>query len=88
MSVTRIEEFKNRETIETLEELLDQAKKGQIHGFLFCARQGEKSHLMGLSGDYRDDAILAVAVAARMIYRLNTMVDEAEQFTTSKKSEL
>ncbi len=78
MPVTKLSEYKSRETVETLEKLLEQARRGEIHGLLFCVRLGIKSHAMGLAGEYAKDPVMAVAVTSRMLHRLNIYADENE----------
>ena len=75
MSVTKLVEYANRETIETLEDLLKQARQGEIKGFLFAVRLGIKRHAMGVSGEYANDPIMAAAVTSRILYKLHTLAD-------------
>lgn len=75
MPVTKLIEYANKETIETLEALLEQAKQGEIKGFLFAVKLGIKSHAMGLSGEYANDPMMAAAVTSRIQYKLNALVD-------------
>lgn len=74
-NVTHIEEFRNKETIGVLEELLELAKAGQITGFVFACKYNSKRHGIGLTGDYRKDPIEALAISARIIHVLNTLHD-------------
>lgn len=88
MQVTRIEEYKSRETIKLLEELLERARLGEILGLVFCVRLGVKAHAMGVSGHYLEDPVMAIAVTARMNHRLNVAADDIElSFNQSLKSQ-
>ena len=78
MPVTKLVEYANREMIETLEDLLKQARQGEIKGFLFAVRLGIKRHAMGVSGEYAQDPIMAAAVTSRILYKLHTIADGAQ----------
>lgn len=75
MSVTKIAEFRSKETVAVLEELLADARLGKITGFAFACKYGEKNHGIGLTGDYRKDPIEVLAVHGRIQHVLNTLVD-------------
>lgn len=79
MSVTSIIEFRNKETISVLEELLAQARAGDISGFAFACKYGGNRHGIGLTGDYRKDPIEALAVTARIAHVLNTLYDTRQR---------
>lgn len=76
--VTRLSEYRNRETIGILEQLLEQAKQGAILGILFCVRIEHKHHAMGVAGCYHADPAQAVTACSRMTHRLNLMIDQME----------
>ncbi len=44
MSVTKITEYLAREPVAALEELLEQARRGEITGFAFACKLGDKHH--------------------------------------------
>lgn len=75
MSVTKLIEYANRDTIETLEGLLKQARQGEIQGLLFAVRLGIKQHAMGVSGEYAHDPIMAAAITSRILYKLHMLAD-------------
>ena len=75
-TVTKLDEWKNRDTVETLADLLEKARKGEISGLLFSVRLGAKHHAMGAAGEYLSDPMMAVGIAARMQHRLHIMIDE------------
>ncbi len=75
MAVTSIVEYRNKETVAVLEELLDQARRGEITGFAFACKIGAQNHGIGLTGDYREDPIAALAVTARIAHVLNGLYD-------------
>ena len=79
MSVTQLASYQNKEMIEALERLLIKAKTGQMKGLIFSADNGEKSHVMGVAGSYQKDSMLALSIAARMVYRLNKLADQTPQ---------
>lgn len=62
-----------------LEQLLAQAKKGEVLGLAFMVRLGSKHHGMGVTGEYLADPLLGVAAASRMIFRLNRLAEAREQ---------
>src|SRR5574337_2024942 len=76
--VTNLVEYKVRDTIQALNELLRLAHEGKLHGLVFIAHRGERRHKMGVTGSYWDDPALALGAAVRMSYRLNQHVTEAE----------
>jgi hypothetical protein len=75
MAVTSIVEYRNKETVAVLEELLDQARRGEITGLAFACKVGDKNHGIGLTGDYRDDPISTLAVVSRIAHVLNGLYD-------------
>lgn len=78
MTVTRLSEYKNKETVGVLEQLLAQARNGDISGLLFCVRLSSNHHAMGISGIYHADPTQAVTGCGRMKHRLNLMIDAME----------
>lgn len=78
MNITKIAEYKNRNTVAVLEELLQQAKHGDITGFAFACKLGETLHGIGLTGDYRADPIQGLSITARLQHLLNRAVDGLE----------
>jgi len=79
MTVTKIADFKSKETVEMLRDLLEKAENGEILGLVFCVRLGIRRHAMGVSGHYKDDPVMAVAVTARMGHRLNVAADALDE---------
>lgn len=78
MQVVRMDEYKNREILSVLDHLASQARKGEIRGLAFCARNRNGGEEIGVSGDYRTDPAQAVNVACKMSWRLTKMQDEQE----------
>lgn len=75
MAVTSIIEYRNKETVAVLEQLLEQARKGEISGFAFACKLGGKDHGIGITGDYRADPIATLAIAGRISHVLNELYD-------------
>ena len=86
MQVIKLNEFKNRGTIDLLEKLLQEARNGEIRGFLFCSRRDAKTYAVGASGDFQEDPLIAVAATARMAHMFNVMVDGRESLTKNNYS--
>ena len=76
MTVTNLREYKNRDTVELLEKLLEQAKRGDIDGMVFCVQRGPRRHSMGVTGSYFSDPVTAIVPCARMQHRLHLLADE------------
>lgn len=74
-NVTKITEYKTREVVAALEELLEQARRGEISGFAFACKFGDRHHGIGLTGDYRKDPLPVLAVTARISARINQILD-------------
>jgi hypothetical protein len=51
------------------------AESGEMTGLAFACKLGERHHGMGLAGDYRDDPVQVLAVTARIIHRVNQILD-------------
>lgn len=63
MQVVSLVQYKNRELIAVLKELLQLAESGQAQGLAFVVKVGRRRHYSGLTGDYSrspDEAIPAV----------------------------
>jgi hypothetical protein len=54
------------DTIQALEQLLDQARAGQLKGFMFVAKYGMHRHEPGATGDYRHEPTNALGAAAKL----------------------
>lgn len=52
LNVVRLGEFRNRELVATLKEMLQLAEAGSIHAHAFVIKLGPGEHRAGLSGDY------------------------------------
>lgn len=70
-NVISIKEFKERDTIATLERLLEKARAGEITGLIYTVRLGEWSHAVGVTGRYREDPISGLGAAGRVFDILN-----------------
>lgn len=59
-----------------LRALLVKAERGEISGLLYVAKEGRAgSQRIGLTGDYRDDPIQALAVTERVRHVVNSLID-------------
>lgn len=78
MNTTRLAEYRNRDTIEALTELLRLARDGRIRGLVFTAWASPRRHVIGITGDYWHDPAQALAAANRMAYLLNQHITDAD----------
>lgn len=77
--VTTIAEWRNRETVAVIRELLAKAEAGEVLGLAFAVNNGEMSHGIGLTGVYREDPIQTLAIAARITHVVNCLIDERRE---------
>ena len=70
-NVISIKEYKERDTIATLERLLAKARAGEVTGLIFTVRLGEWNLAVGVSGRYREDPISGLGAAGRVFDILN-----------------
>jgi len=78
-NVTRIAEWKHKDTIEALEYLLAMAKRGEITGFIYGVRVGDWHHGIGVTGHYRDDPIAGLGATGRIFSALNRLAEQASE---------
>lgn len=76
--ITSLVEYRNRDTIEALTEMLRLAHEGKVRGVVFTAWAGRRRHALGVTGDYWHDPAQALAAANRMAYLLNQYITEAD----------
>ena len=81
MTVTYLHEYKNRNTVEVLERLLERAKRGQIDGLVFCVQRGPRNHSMGVTGSYFSDPVTALIPCGRLQHRLHLLADQVRTAT-------
>lgn len=74
MSVVRLVERSNRETIETLEWMLQEANAGRLHDFLSSFRHDGQEHA-AFTGLYRADSSKALMAIMRMSVMLTRAHD-------------
>lgn len=77
-NVVRIQDFKARDTVDALEELLASARSGRISGLAFAIKYDGKEHAFGLTGDYLERPMDAAAMVIRVQHRLNQLIDKME----------
>jgi len=74
--VTTLAEWKAKPTVDVLRALLEKAERGEISGLLYVTKEGRRRpQRIGLTGDYRDDPIQALAVTERVRHVVNGMID-------------
>ncbi len=83
MPVKSLIQYANKETIETLHSLWQKALIGEVTGVLFSAIVGPKKHLIGVTGKYAEDPIMAVAATVRMQHKLNEVADASPSSLTN-----
>lgn len=77
--ITKLVEYRNRDTIAALEEMLRLALDGKLRGLVFTAwASGRRRHALGITGDYWSDPAQALAAANRMAYLLNEYITDAD----------
>lgn len=62
---------RSADTCAALERLLDQARAGEIRGFLWVAQYGDKEHRPGATGEYTHDLTKAIGAAVRLMDALH-----------------
>lgn len=65
-SVVSISEYRNRETIETLENLLQKAKDGDIQGIIYAVKMEHGPQTVGFAGHYAHAPVSGLTAAARV----------------------
>jgi hypothetical protein len=76
--VTEILEYKNRNTVEALTDMLHRAHQGRMRGLVFIYKSGPKRHRVGITGEYWEDPAQALGAAVRLSYRLNQAITALE----------
>lgn len=76
--VVSIGDFRRKETVAVLRELLVKAARGEVAGFAFEVEFRDGSHKSGFTGKYRSDAMDAAKAALRMSQHLNAIQDMQE----------
>ncbi len=75
MKVIRMAEYQQRETVQTLEKLLAQARRGEVDGLMFAVKVGG-DHCLGSTGAYARNMAMAMAVSLRFMHLLNRQADK------------
>jgi hypothetical protein len=70
-NVISIKEYKERDTIATLERLLEKARAGEITGLIYTVSLSQWDHAVGVTGRYREDPISGLGAAGRVFDILN-----------------
>ena len=72
-NVVPIQRRRYVDTIRALEELLEQARAGQIKGFLWCAKYTSNDNAPGATGDYVQDFESGMKAAMSLLDALHTL---------------
>ena len=75
-SVVKLAEWRARPTVDALRALLAKAERGEISGLLYVAKEGRRPQRVGLTGEFRDDPIQALAITERVRHMINGLVDD------------
>lgn len=70
MRVVRITQRQSKEVVAVLEELLELARAGDVHGVAFVVKRGPRDHWAGAAGDYRrfpEEALSATFLMERAL---------------------
>lgn len=73
-TVTSIFDYGNRELIETLVDLLQMARNGEVVGLIFAAQLHSRKDLLGAAGSYLDDMTTALGASARLMHLANRKI--------------
>lgn len=65
MQVIKLDEYRNRDVVSALRDLLAMAENGEVQGLVFVAKLGQ-AHRAGALGDYRLHPEQALPAATRM----------------------
>lgn len=77
MNVVKLAEVASVDTVETLQFLLRQARRGKITGMAYTYQQSNNPHpVVGLTGRYRNEEYLAIGVVSYMLRELHLHADE------------
>lgn len=79
MRVVSLAQYKNRELIAVLREMLHLAEDGHAHGLAFVLKMGPKRHWSGLTGDYSRNPDEALPAAVRLKDRIAHEEPEDEE---------
>ena len=79
MNVVRMQEFRNRELVGVLRELLQLAERGSVSGMAFVVKVGRAAHRAGLTGDYSRNQDEALSAVVRLKERLLHQDQEDEE---------
>lgn len=84
MSVTRIIEYRNRDTIAALEDLLARARGGHLRGVAFTIKTSANQHRLGLTGAYWDNPHEVLMCAVRLSHIVNELISSRDTAAPSR----
>lgn len=70
-NVITIKEYRNQDTVDTLEKLLEMARSGKVTGLIYTVRLDDWNHGVGVTGYYREDPISGLGAVGRVFDVLN-----------------
>lgn len=73
--VVQLGDYRGKETLTVLRELLVKASKGEVAAFGFNVEFNDGTQKTGFTGKYKVDPVEALRVANRMSQRLNAIQD-------------
>jgi hypothetical protein len=76
MAITTFTEYKAKKMLGLLEEAAEQVRSGKATGLLVATKLGPQHHGVGLLGDYLEDPVPVLAVASRVSYLVNQLIDK------------
>lgn len=76
-----LQTYKNKELVEGLSWLLDQALNGEISGACFMIEYSQFKHSIGILGNYRKNPYNAIRPINRLKNLIDEIADELEEYT-------
>lgn len=77
-TVVKIEAYRARNTIETLEALLQGARQGRITGLAIAWKCRNGRHGGAMAGEYQHDQIAALGAVSKLWSQINNAVEESD----------
>jgi hypothetical protein len=82
VKLVSLTEYKNRELVAVLRELLELAEGGAAHGLAFVVKLGRGDHRAGMAGDYKrrpEEALSATFLLERHLMKGQTPFDADDE---------
>ena len=78
MTVTRISDHSDHETVALLETLLERARGGRLPAIACVFKTGPKRHRLAIAGDYWRDPLEVLGGVTRLEYKINQIINERD----------